>query len=409
MACTEYRIEDLDALCPDNQVQIAGAVEGVLSGLSFAVKDVFDLEGSVTGNGNPEWLRTHSVAGRNAASVQCLLDAGAKLVGRTISDELAYSLTGENVHYGTPMNPVDPTRIPGGSSSGSASVAAAGVVDFAVGSDCGGSVRLPASYCGILGMRPSHGLVSLDGVVPFAPSFDCVGWFARDPTVFSQVSRVLLEGCATQTPNNRMLVATDAFGLLKPDLRSKFESAIPLLGGIFETSLEVDLSPTGLDAWSQAFRTLQAAEVWQSVGNWVERVQPVLGPGVRERLDAARQTDEREVVEASRVRDEARERLDGLLDPGVVLIMPTAPRAAPMRDLPVEKIEIEYRHTSMNLLCCAGLAGLPQISVPFIRYEGLPIGLSIIGARYSDLSLVDTALAVSGHGHSATAAWAVNG
>lgn len=341
--------------------------------------------------------------------MQRLLDVGANLVGRTISDELAYSLTGENVHYGTPLNPEDPTRIPGGSSSGSASVAAAGVVDFAIGSDCGGSVRLPASYCGILGMRPSHGLVSLEGVVPFAPSFDCAGWFARDPAVFSAVSQVLLAEGAAAMPINRLLVATDAFELLEPELRDVFDATVTRLDDLFESVGEVVLSPTGLDAWSDAFRTLQAAEVWQSVGGWVEQVHPDLGPGVRERLDIAKQTGDQDVARASLVRGAARDRLDSLLTAGTAIIMPTAPRAAPIRDLPVEKIEIEYRHTSMNLLCCAGLAGLPQISLPLVRYQGLPVGLSLIGARHSDLGLVDLALNVCSHqASSAVAAADIN-
>jgi amidase len=334
--------------------------------------------------------------------VQRLLDAGADLVGRTISDELAYSLTGENAHYGTPLNPEDPARIPGGSSSGSVSVAAAGVVDFSVGSDCGGSVRLPASYCGILGMRPSHGLVSLDGVLPFAPSFDCVGWFARNPDIFSRVSEALLADSNAQAPIRRLLLATDAFDLLEPELRELFEATIAPLADQFETCEKVALSPTGLDDWSKAFRTLQAAEVWRSVGDWIDQVQPVLGPGVSERLDIARQTSSQDVARAANVRSAATERLQTLLTPGSAIVMPTAPRAAPVRNLPVEKIEIEYRHLSMNLLCCAGLAGLPQISVPWIRFEGLPVGLSIVGARNEDLRLVDMALGIAGSSPNAT-------
>ena len=154
-----------NAFCRHTHVELDGASDGPLRGLTFAVKDVFDIAGHRTGNGNPVWLATHAPAARTASAVERLLAAGARVVGKTHTDELAYSLNGENVHYGTPTNPRAPGRIPGGSSSGSAAAVAGGLVDFALGTDCGGSVRLPASYCGIYGIRTSHGLVPADGVV----------------------------------------------------------------------------------------------------------------------------------------------------------------------------------------------------------------------------------------------------
>ena len=152
------------AFCPNGDVALAGAGTGPLEGLSFAVKDIYHIAGHRTGFGNPTWLNTHQPADRTASTVSRLLDAGADMVGKTLTDEMAYSLTGENAHYGTPVNPAAPDRVPGGSSNGSASAVAGGLVDFALGTDCGGSVRLPASYCGILGMRPSLGRVPVDGI-----------------------------------------------------------------------------------------------------------------------------------------------------------------------------------------------------------------------------------------------------
>lgn len=389
---TEQRpIEALNALCPDNQVQVTGAATGSLADLTFAVKDVFDIEGTVTGNGHPDWLRTHSPAQRHAEAVARLLSAGAALIGRTISDELAYSLTGENAHYGTPVNPADPSRVPGGSSSGSASVAAAGAVDFALGSDCGGSVRVPASYCGILGMRPTHGRVPMTGAVPFAPSFDCAGWFARDTEVFAAVGRVLLDDARPAEPIRRLVIARDGFALLDPSLRVTLDPVVAALCARMDEVEEVQLAEPDLDAWSAAFRTLQAAEVWDSVGPWIERVRPKFGPGVSERLDAARRTGPDEVAAANEVRAAVRTRLDGLLMPGTALVLPTVPRVAPERGLPAAEIEIAYRHLAMNLLCPAGLAGLPQISMPLAYHGGLPIGLSILGRRGSDIDLVTLA------------------
>src|SRR5690349_4151111 len=203
--------DTLGAFVRENHVEMQGADAGPLAGLTFAAKDIYDVAGVKTGFGCPDWLRTHGPAPRTAPAVQMLLDAGARLVGKTHTEEMAWSLTGENAHYGTPLNVNAPGRVPGGSSSGSAAAVAAGLVDFALGSDTGGSVRLPASYCGILGMRPTHGRISLEGVCPLAPSFDTCGWFARDASVFERVGRVLLREAAPARAARRLLVAQDAF------------------------------------------------------------------------------------------------------------------------------------------------------------------------------------------------------
>jgi amidase len=180
------------ALCTLNTIELEGSGAGPLAGYSFAAKDVFDIAGVGTGFGHPEWLATHEVPRVTAPAVQKLLEAGANLIGKAQSDELCYSLSGENVHYGTPENAAAPGRIPGGSSSGSAAAVAAGLCDFALGTDCGGSVRIPASYCGLLGIRPGLGQVPADGVLEFAPSFDVVGWFAKTGMLMQRVGDVLL-------------------------------------------------------------------------------------------------------------------------------------------------------------------------------------------------------------------------
>ena len=199
---------------------MSGAPTGPLQGLSFAANDVFDIAGDRTGNGNPVWLETHPPASHTASAVERLLAAGARMVGKTHTDELAYSLNGENVHYGTPINPRAPGRIPGGSSSGSAAAVAGGLVDFALGTDCGGSVRLPASYCGIYGVRTSHGLIPIDGVADLAASFDTVGWFARDPAMMRRVGDVMLPAAPAFVPK-RLLIATDAFAFAGDDIAAR--------------------------------------------------------------------------------------------------------------------------------------------------------------------------------------------
>ena len=276
--------DPLGAFCRHNHVALAGSGKGPLAGLTFAVKDLFHIKGHRTGFGHPDWLRTHPPAKRTAEAVKRLLAAGADMVGRTHCDELCYSLTGENVHYGAPVNVNAPGRIPGGSSNGSAAAVAGKLVDFAIGSDCGGSVRIPASYCGILGMRPTWGRVSLDGAVPFGPSFDVAGWFARDAALFEKVGRVLLKDRKTARSPKRLLIASDAFALVEPAVAKALNPAVSRLEALIGKGEEVEVAPEGLVAWFETFRTIQAAEVWASVGAWLTEVGPKLGPGVKERI-----------------------------------------------------------------------------------------------------------------------------
>ncbi len=201
----------LNAFCKDSDAYLEGAKEGPLAGLTFAAKDIFDVAGHVTGGGNPDWKATHESAEKTAWAVRALVEAGAPMVGKTITDELTRGIFGENAHYGTPVNPRAPGRVSGGSSSGSASAVAGGLVDFALGSDTGGSVRVPASFCGLYGLRPTHGRIPLDGVLLQAPSFDTVGWFARDAGTFARIGAVLLQNEITEARPTRLVIAEDAF------------------------------------------------------------------------------------------------------------------------------------------------------------------------------------------------------
>ncbi|CAN6452874.1 unnamed protein product [Victoria cruziana] len=185
-----------------------------LAGLTFAVKDIFDMEGRVTGFGNPDWARTHEASSCTSPVVLALIQAGATCVGKTVMDEFAYSINGENKHYGTPTNPSAPMRVPGGSSSGSAVAVAGKLVDFSLGTDTGGSVRVPAAFCGIFGFRPSHSTISSTNVIPMAQSFDTVGWFARNPSILSQVGQVLLQQSGADRLPLHVLIADDCFKFL---------------------------------------------------------------------------------------------------------------------------------------------------------------------------------------------------
>ncbi len=376
------------AFIRDPHVALEGATSGPLSGLSFAVKDVFHIAGHRTGFGSPEWLASHEAASESAVAVRRLLDAGGRMVGKTHSDEMAYSLTGENVHYGTPLNSRAPDRIPGGSSNGSVAAVAAGLVDFAIGTDCGGSVRLPASYCGILGMRPTVDRVSLEGVIPFGPPFDVAGWFARDGATLKAVGRVLLGDQTTPSPPRRLLRAADAFALVDGAVTAALAPAIERVAELIGAAEEVTVAPEGLGAWFETFRTVQAASIWANHGDWVTAAQPAFGPGVKERFEWAAALDPAEVAAAKSRHETIRARIAEVLGAGDILCLPTSPRVAPPKNTAVDDIEVRYRHQAMHLLCIAGLGGLAQISLPLAEIDGLPLGLSLVGPRGADLQLL---------------------
>ncbi len=382
------RFEDpLGAFCTHSRPVSAGSGEGPLKGLAFAVKDVFDIAGYKTGFGSPEWLATHEPATATASAVQRLLDAGARMVGKTLTDELAYSLTGENVHYGTPVNPAAPDRVPGGSSNGSASAVAGGLVDFALGTDCGGSVRLPASYCGIFGIRPTVDRVPLDGVIPFGPPFDVAGWFARDAELLETVGRVLL-GEPASPPPRRLLRGVDVFQAVEDRVAAALEDAVARVEDAVAPAIDVSLAEGGLGHWFETFRVVQGASIWSNLGGWVTKTRPRLGPGAKMRLDWAAGLDSRAIAAARADRAAIRNRLDSVLDDGDVLVIPTSPRAAPLKNTPLDDIEIRFRNQAMHLLCIAGLGGLPQVSLPMATIDGLPLGLSLVGPRGADMQLL---------------------
>jgi len=379
--------DPLGAFCRENHAAVKGSGAGPLAGLSFAAKDAFNIAGARTGFGQPDWLRTHQPATETADAVAQLLAAGADMVGKTHCDELCYSLTGENMHFGTPVNVNAPGRVPGGSYNGSAAAVAGGLVDFALGTDCGGSVRIPASYCGIIGLRPTHGRVSDKGVLPFGPSFDVVGWFARDIDLFARVGDVLL-GDDGAAPPARLIVADDAWAEVETPVAAALEPARAKTEAVLGKPEHARVSPEGLAEWFEVFRTLQAAEIWATLGAWVSATQPKFGPGTRERFAYAATITPAQVEAANARRRAIRQQVDAMLGTDGVICLPTSPRVAPLRGTPADKVEVDYRNQAQRILCIAGLCGLPQISLPMATLDGLPLGLSLIGARGSDRALI---------------------
>jgi amidase len=382
--------DTLGAFCRHTHAVLDGAAEGPLAGTTFGVKDLYHIAGHRTGFGNPSWLASHPVADHTALAVQRLLDAGGRMVGRTHTDELAYSLNGENRHYGTPTNPRAAGRIPGGSSSGSAAAVAGGLVDFALGSDTGGSVRVPASYCGVLGMRVTHGAVPLDGAIAFAPSFDTAGWFARDAALFARVGRVLLADDAPSRAPSRLLVATDTFERAEPYAAAALQPALARVAQLLGPAQSVRVGEPDLDAWMQDFRFIQAFEIWSTHREWVSGLSPDFGAGIGERFAWASTVTEADARAASIRRAAIRERMDALLADDAVLALPTTVGIAPLIGTPTKELEA-WRNRCLALLCIAGHAGLPQINLPFADAQGCPVGLSLIAARGNDTMLLDFA------------------
>ncbi len=380
----------LGCFVPQGQFAIAGAAAGPLARVPFAAKDLFDIAGRVTGCGNPDWARTHGPADGTASCVQKLLDAGADLVGKTITDELAFSLMGENAHYGTPRNSAAPDRVPGGSSSGSASAVAGGACALALGSDTGGSVRIPASHCGVYGIRTTHGRVALDRTMALAPSFDVVGWFARDPALMRKAGAVLLGAPQPVFAPAALLMAGDLFAAADPEVRQALEPALAKVERIVGPRRPVTVAPEGIERWFEAIRPLQGYEIWQVHGDWVKRVNPTFGPGVADRFRWVATIAKDEVAAANAVRQQARQRMEELLGAGAVLCLPTSPAPAPLKGLPLPDTD-RFRARAILFTCIAGLAGLPQVSLPLGTVQGAPIGLSLMARPGGDESLLDLA------------------
>jgi amidase len=374
---------------------VAGSGQGPLAGLTAGVKDMYDIAGYRTGAGNPTWLATHAAANSNAAAVRSVLDAGATIIGKTICDELFFSVAGINAHYGTPANLRAPGRIPGGSSSGSAAATAAGACDFAIGSDTGGSVRVPASFCGIYGLRPTHDRVDLTGAVMMAPSFDTCGWFAPSPGVLRLVGGVLLRGVGrVDAPVRTVIAVSDAFAEADPHVAAVANTFLARAAATLPAPRAEVVAPDGLDAWREAFRIIQAREAWESYGDFVRRDNPQFGPGVKERIAFAATVTADAAGAAQQTMAAARARIRSLVAPGTVAVLPSTPCIALPLDSDAAALDT-FRTRTLRMTCIAGLAGLPQLSIPAGTVAGCPVGFSVIGWAGGDEALLDLACRLS--------------
>ncbi len=387
-----FEHDHVNAFCKHAPIEIESTSNGQLKGYTFAVKDIYDISGIPTSFGSPAWLNSHPIPTKTAAFITALIDEGASLVGKTHTDELTYSILGMNAHYGTPTNSAAPNRVPGGSSSGSAAAVAAGLVDFAIGSDTGGSVRVPASFCGLYGIRPSHGRISLENARPLAKSFDTLGWFAKDPDTLLRVGAVLLnESLPTDFPF-QLCFLKEAFEILHPEIASQAKEILSKMLGNSQIKT-ISLEGQNLDEWSETFRILQAAEIWREHGEWANAHLDNMGPGVKERFQAAKAITAEQIATASQSRNKIIGVMDRLLKDHPFLVLPTVIDVAPL----IESSNIEFdtfRKHTFPLLCIAGLNGLPQITLPLMQIDGAPFGISILAQRGMDLPLMKIASAL---------------
>ncbi|GAA5264289.1 amidase [Acidiphilium sp. MT5] len=364
-------------------LQIKGTPNGPLAGLNVVVKDLFDVAGEVTAFGNPEWGRRRGKATSHAWIVQRLLDAGATITGKTTTVELAFGIEGRNIHYGTPINPAAPDRLPGGSSSGSATMVASGRADVGIGSDTGGSVRIPASYCGLYGLRPTQGLVSLAGAAALAPSFDTPGWFARDAMTMARVGTALLPPGQPLSAN--LLKVGPAFTNADPGVRDAINAVLRPFGPI----PVIDPAPEGLDVLFAAQRAVRDRETWSTLGSFVESTE-TLEPLIKDRFIGTKAATAEAAEAGLLLRRAFTARMTSLLNGGAILVLPTSPCPAPplIADQPYLE-DVRTRTIRVGIL--SAFAGLPELTIPVAQLDGAPIGLSLIAGHGRDLALLNYA------------------
>jgi amidase len=382
--------DSLGAFVPNGLFTLKESGTGPLAGLTFAVKDLYDVEGHVTTAGNPVLGEERGPVAKHAATVAQLLKAGAELVGKTTTDEFAFGINGMNHHFGVPTNPEAPGRVTGGSSGGSASAVAGGVCDFALGTDTGGSVRIPASYCGLFGIRPTHGRVSAEGIWPLAKSLDTCGWFARDASLLARVGAILLdrEAGAAMTPR-RLFIAEDAFELLAPETQALLEPQIKRLADWIGASEVIRLAgPAGdLETMRDVYRRVQGREAWAELGGWISEHWETLGPDVAERFRLASKVTEAEFKEASDLREAHAAWLEERLAGEAFVCLPSALGPAPLVSQPLDTLD-DWRLKSLRISAVSPLSRTPQISLPLARQAGAPVGMGLLGPKGADESLL---------------------
>lgn len=366
---------------------------GPLAGLGFAVKDLIDVAGFVTRGGNPDWAAGRAPADTHAEVVRRLLAAGARFLGKTHTDELSRGIFGETSQDGMPANPRAPGHVPGGSSSGSAVAVAAGLADLALGSDTGGSVRVPASFCGIAGLRPTHGRIPFAGALAQAPSFDTLGLLARDGALLERAGRVLLDPMPPPAAAPRSIaIATDLLAACDGPVIAAFEALWPRLRAALPAHEALPLSPeVPVLSWFAHQGPLQSAEAWATFGDWIERTNPRFTWEVANAFANGARLTEADLAPARAFRAARRAEIGAMFEGGArIYAFPATPFPAPKAGLPRAQ-SWALRNRVVSQTCPAGLLGLPQVVLPLAEVQGLPLGIALLGAPGADEALLGLA------------------
>ena len=359
---------------------------GLLKDLKFVTKDMCDIKNFKTSCGNPDFYKKCKPANDFAPFLKKILNKGAKLKGITICDEFFYSVIGENNHYGTPVNLNAPNCVPGGSSSGSAAALTTNLYDFSIGSDTGGSVRVPASFCGLYGIRPTHGRIDATGVYPMAPSFDTIGWFSRDVDIFKKVGSVLLnKDEASNISFNSYVIAEDLLELAEENLQRQF---IEYLNTKLPNLLRIKISTKDKAEIADYFRILQGGEIKEHVIPWIEKNNPEISTEINNRIKMASNITKDEINLANKFRKDLISEVNISLPKGNIAIFPTTPFSAPLCG------QDEYalgasRKKLMSMTSITGMTSRPQISIPKLKDKTGPVGISLLGWENSDEILLN--------------------
>ncbi|XP_027344441.1 uncharacterized protein LOC113856680 [Abrus precatorius] len=386
-----------------------------LTALTFALSDLFDVEGHVSTFGHPEWARTHEPASSTSPSVSALVEGGATCVGTTVIEDFAFGISGENKHYGTPTNPAVPARVPGGSSGGAAVAVAGNLVDFALGIDTIGGVRVPAGFCGILGFRPSYGAVSHMGIIPISTSLDAVGWFAKDPNILRQVGHILLQApFVIQRSPRQIIIADDCFqhinvpldrssqvvikaveklfgrqALKHINLEDYISSKVPSLKECSGQKTNGELKASSLKLLANIMQFLQRHEFGLAHDEWMNIVKPDLHAALSTQLHGKFAASDVEIENSKSVRSEMRAAVNLLLKDEGILVIPTVADPPPKLG-GKEILSDDYQNRAFSLLSIASISGCCQVSIPLGFYDKYPVSVSLIARHGGDRFLLDT-------------------
>lgn len=367
--------------------------KGILNGLTFVVKDNIALKNHISSFGHEAWRNTHNKSTENAPTISKLLSAGAKMVGVAKLDQLTYSLTG-NVSEGTPpINPLYPDRFTGGSSSGSASAVAGNVADIGIGTDTGGSVRVPAALCGLFGFRPTHGTINTKGVIPLAPRFDTVGIFARNSSLLLTVYSAIAEKTESrQEKITTVILPLESLSLVSTEIAHAVRSGAYQLAQTLNTNVE---EISGSELYNSRVRELlvrlQTREIWEIHGTWIKAHNHSLSPEVSKRLEMCEKNANAPQEEKDADEQEFknyRKTFNSIVTPGTVMAVPVTSDFAMRRNAIDEALKIS-RTANLHLNAIAGLAGAPEVVTPVVSELKNSVGVGFIGAINQDEAILE--------------------